>query len=114
MNRQSFPKEIDAPELHNRGLYVFHGCDASTSRQLAQLLQEHDTLHEIEHICNEDYVLSENEQIFALTSSRFNQYISHAVGYLGSYGLRIFRFHECDDDDEVLFKNKIAEFVSEK
>lgn len=99
MNRQSLPEEIDAPELNNRGLYVFHGCDSSTSRQLARLAERYSELYQIEHIMNEEATLPASENLYVLTKSKYNQFISHAVMHLGDCGLLLFRFDECSDDD---------------
>lgn len=114
MNRQPLPREIDAPELKDRGLCVFHGCDASTSRQLSRLSMQYQNLCEIEHVFDEEYMLSSDEHIFALTSSRHNQYISHAVGYLGQCGLKVYRFSECEDEHEVLFRDRMIRIMSEE
>lgn len=114
MNRQPFPEEIDAPELNRRGLYVFHGCDASTSRQLARLSQQYLDLNHINHIFDEEYELDKDERLYALTKNRYNQFISHAVIHLGARGLNMFRFVECGDEDEAEFRSTVMRMLPAK
>ena len=109
MNRQSFPvAEIADPDLNDRGLYIFCGCDASTSRQLVRLSFQYAELRELpEEFLEESDSYSAADRLYMLTDSKHEQYVSHAVAHMGALGLEMYRFTACHNEDEQDFRRVI-------
>lgn len=99
MSRHSFPEEIGAPDLNDRRLHIFDGCDDSTTRQLAVKAQQYSELKDLPYFLQEGVDYPDTEHLYTLTSAPMEQYISHGVIYTGIYGMKLYRFSECSDDD---------------
>jgi hypothetical protein len=89
MNRHSFPEEIDAPSLNSRGRYIHHGHDASTARQLAGIAGINPEIESLGELLDENHVMPVSEDLYVLTSDKYNGFVSSAVAHIGSTGLRV-------------------------
>ena len=99
--------EIPAPELNDRGLHVFRGWDASAARQAQLLSGKYTDLSQLQDFLEEKDTYPDAAHMYELTKSGNEQFISHAIGYLGKQGLAIYRFEECSDAEADDFGDAI-------